>query len=41
MKYRVVYFTEVGSRETIIEEKELVRFIKKFNISKIEALPKL
>ena len=41
MKYRIVYFTEFGSRETIKEEKELVGFIKKFDISKIEALPKL
>jgi hypothetical protein len=41
MKYRIVYFTEFGSRETIKEENELVKFIKRFNISKIEALPNL
>jgi len=38
MKYKVRYFTEFGSRETILEESELVIFIYRFKVSSIKAL---
>ena len=38
MKYKVRYFTEFGSRETTLEESELVRFIYRFKVSSIKAL---
>jgi len=38
MKYKVKYFTEFGSKETILKESELIRFIYKFKVSSIKAL---
>jgi hypothetical protein len=38
MKYKVRYFTEFGSRETTLEESELVRFIYRFKVISIKAM---
>ena len=38
LKYKVRYFTEFGSRETIIKDSELVKFIYKFKVLNIEAI---
>ena len=38
MKYRVIYFTEFGSKETTLNESKLVEFIYRFKVSSIKAL---